>query len=122
MLPHHHPRHLPGWPPACRRARAYACSQVKAQIKLKLTTMAKKPAVVTRSFSLTQKPQKREYKAFESSMRTIDTSGQSQVGRVHHARGGRANKTMQLTVPPPARCALRRSRTRRPTSTSSCPR
>ena len=28
----------------------------------------------------------------------------------------------RYTVPPPARCALRRSRTRRPTSTSSCPR
>jgi hypothetical protein len=35
-------------------------AQVKAQIKLRFTSAIGKPAVCTRSFSLTQKPQKRE--------------------------------------------------------------
>jgi hypothetical protein len=47
-------------------------AQVKAQIKLKITTALKQPAICERSFSLTQKANKREYKAFESALSTRD--------------------------------------------------
>ena len=49
--------------------------QVKGQIKLRFTSANKRPAVCTRSFSLTQKPQKREYKAFECALKTITDEG-----------------------------------------------
>ena len=45
--------------------------QVKASIKLRFVGANKKHAVVNRSFSLTQKPSKREYKAFEAALRTV---------------------------------------------------
>ena len=73
-------------PPNCRSGQAFlndpnihGTSEVKGQIKLKLTTANRKPAVCTRSFSLTQKPQKREYKAFEAALRTVDQGGQQQT-------------------------------------------
>ncbi len=50
-------------------------TQVKAQIKLKFTTATGRPAVCTRSFSLVQKPSKKEYKAFEAALQTIDERG-----------------------------------------------
>ena len=53
-------------------------AQVKAQIKLRFTAATKKAAVCTRSFSLVQKPQKREYKAFENALSTMDANGQKQ--------------------------------------------
>ena len=45
---------------------------MKAQIKLKFPSALKKPAMCERSFSLTQKANKREYKAFESALSTLD--------------------------------------------------
>ena len=54
---------------ACECARG---SQVKAQIKLKFTSALGKPAVCQRSFSLTQKAQSRQYKAFEAALQTLD--------------------------------------------------
>ena len=57
----------------------HVVTQVKAQIKLRFTSANKRAAVCARSFSLTQKAAKREYKAFESSLRTIDAQGQQQT-------------------------------------------
>ena len=51
---------------------------MKAQIKLKFTSANKKPALCNRSFSLTQKPQKREYKAFEAALQTLDDHNSKQ--------------------------------------------
>ena len=69
-------------PPNCRSGQAFIndpnvfnSSEVKAQIKLKFTTATGKPAVCTRSFSLVQKPQRKEYKAFEAALQTIDENG-----------------------------------------------
>ena len=53
-------------------------TQVKGQIKLRFTSANKRPAVCTRSFSLTQKPQKREYKAFECALKTVTDEGKQQ--------------------------------------------
>jgi DNA repair protein RAD50 len=50
-------------------------SQVKGQIKLLFTAANKKQAMCSRSFSLTQKPTRREYKAFEAALRTKDENG-----------------------------------------------
>ena len=70
-------------PPNCRNGQAFvndpnihAVSEVKGQIKLRLTGANKKPAVVTRSFSLLQKERKREYKAFEAALRTVGAGGE----------------------------------------------
>ena len=52
------------------------CAQVKAQIKLKLTSAAGKPTVVCRNFSLTQKSTKLEYKAFESALQAVNQHGE----------------------------------------------
>ena len=56
-----------------------ACVQVKAQIKLRFCGANKKPAVVTRNFSLVQKPAKKEYKAFEAALRTVGANGETSV-------------------------------------------
>lgn len=69
-------------PPNCRNGQAFIndpnvhnSSEVKAQIKLKFTTATGRPAVCTRSFSLVQKTTKKEYKAFEAALQTIDEKG-----------------------------------------------
>ena len=64
--------------PAEPSLRLFLLAQVKAQIKLRFTAATKKAAVCTRSFSLVQKPQKREYKAFENALSTMDANGQKQ--------------------------------------------
>ena len=56
---------------ATRLPPSSSALQVKAQIKLRFVGANKKHAVVNRSFSLTQKPSKREYKAFEAALRTV---------------------------------------------------
>ena len=77
-------------------AAAFRPSQVKAQIKLKFTSALSKPAVCQRSFSLTQKPQRREYKAFEAALQTLDERNEkttlsykyAPVTRDHYFPGG----------------------------------
>ena len=69
-------------PPNCKSGQAFindpnvfGLQEIKAQIKIKFKSATGKPAVAERSFSLTQKTSKREYKAFESALQTIDEHG-----------------------------------------------
>ena len=72
-------------PPHCKNGQAFihdpkilAQQEVKAQIKLKFFGLTAQPVVCTRSFSLTQKATKMEYKAFEAALQTVDSSGAKQ--------------------------------------------
>jgi hypothetical protein len=72
-------------PPHCKNGQAFihdpkilAKQEVKAQIKLKFFGLTAQPVVCTRSFSLTQKATKMEYKAFEAALQTVDSSGAKQ--------------------------------------------
>ena len=72
-------------PPHCKNGQAFihdpkilAQQEVKAQIKLKFIGLTAQPVVCTRSFSLTQKATKMEYKAFEAALQTVDSSGAKQ--------------------------------------------
>ena len=73
-------------PPNCKGGQAFisdpslhSTAEVKGQIKLKLTSVLGKPMVCTRNFTLTQKPNKKEYKAFEAALVTLDGNGQKQA-------------------------------------------
>ena len=68
------PAPAPPTPLPCSRRH-----QVKAQIKIRFTSVAAKPVVCTRSFSLTQKATKMEYKAFEAALQTLDEKNQKQA-------------------------------------------
>lgn len=73
-------------PPNCKNGQAFihdpkilAKQEIKAQIKLKFFGLTAHPVVCTRSFSLTQKATKMEYKAFEAALQTVDDSGSRQT-------------------------------------------
>ena len=73
-------------PPNCKNGQAFihdpkilAKQEIKAQIKLKFFGLTAHPVVCTRSFSLTQKATKMEYKAFEAALQTVDSSGARQT-------------------------------------------
>jgi len=72
-------------PPNCKSGQAFINdpslhdqTEVKAQIRLKFTSLIGQPVVCVRSFSLTQKATKKEYKAFESALQTFDSAGNKQ--------------------------------------------
>ncbi len=50
--------------------------EVKAQIKLRFRNAAGKPIVITRSLSLTQKPNKQECKSIDSALQTFSSTGE----------------------------------------------
>lgn len=50
--------------------------EVKGQIKLRFRSTDGKPVVCSRSFNLTQRQKKKEYKALESVLQTLDAAGQ----------------------------------------------
>ena len=69
-------------PPNCRNGQAFVSdpathctTEVKAQVKLKFTSATGKPVICMRNFSLTQKRDKKEYKAFEAALQTFDDAG-----------------------------------------------
>ena len=73
-------------PPNCKSGQAFINdpslheqAEVKAQIRLKFTSLNGQPVVCVRSFSLTQKPTKKEYKAFEAALQTLDEQGIKKV-------------------------------------------
>lgn len=54
-------------------------TEVKAQIKLRCRTVTGKPFVVIRSFQMTQKAQRQEFKALDQVIQTIDENDQPQA-------------------------------------------
>ena len=75
-------------PPNCRNGQAFVSdpathctTEAKAQVKLKFTSATGKPVICMRNFSLTQKRDKKEYKAFEAALQTSTTPGASRTSR-----------------------------------------
>lgn len=60
----------------CLDAQVAGETETKGQIKLRFKTAAGKDVVCIRSFQLTQKASKMEYKAIESVIQTLDHNGE----------------------------------------------
>ncbi|KAG8461760.1 hypothetical protein KFE25_001378 [Diacronema lutheri] len=69
-------------PPNCKNGQNFvhdpnlaSTTEVKGQIKLRFRSADGKPVVCSRSFNLTQRQKKKEYKALESVLTTLDSTG-----------------------------------------------
>jgi DNA repair protein RAD50 len=107
-------------PPNCKGGQAFindphilGVAEVKAQIMLKFRTQIGKDAVCQRSFALTQKAQKREYKAFESALQTRDARGEQCCLSYKCAWPGRRRRRSEPPAAPPRPLSLSRARARR---------